>query len=106
MYKKFMRELDKIPHEQFSKIRPYLQYVCYTVEYRCFRFRNLRYFSVIDLTGKNMSLSDPVPEFAPAFEALYLSKPVTCKSSGVVIEGLVPPTIAIVDVRVLFLLYA
>ncbi|KIK52858.1 glycosyltransferase family 1 protein [Collybiopsis luxurians FD-317 M1] len=54
-------------------------------------------FSVIDLTGKNISLGEPVPEFAPAFEALYFSKSVTCKSSGVVIEGLVPPSIVIVD---------
>ncbi|KIK52854.1 hypothetical protein GYMLUDRAFT_947343 [Collybiopsis luxurians FD-317 M1] len=77
MYKKFMRELDKLPHQQQSIIRPRLH--------------------VIDLTGHDVNPFIPLPEFAAAFEALYSSKPVTCKSTGTVTEGLVRPTLAIID---------
>ncbi|KIK52853.1 glycosyltransferase family 1 protein [Collybiopsis luxurians FD-317 M1] len=77
MYKKFMRELDKIPSDHLSEIRPRLH--------------------VIDLTGKDINPFDTLPEFATAFEALYSLKPVTCSSTGTVVQGLAPPTVAIID---------
>ncbi|KIK52856.1 hypothetical protein GYMLUDRAFT_49702 [Collybiopsis luxurians FD-317 M1] len=79
IYKKFMRELDKMPYAQLDEIRPR--------------------FHIIDLTGKDVNSDDPLPEFGAAFEALHHSKSVTCKSSGIAIEGLVSPTLAIIDVK-------
>ncbi|KAF5368679.1 hypothetical protein D9757_010227 [Collybiopsis confluens] len=77
MYHKFMRELDKISPQHRSELLPRLH--------------------VIDLTGKDISPFDALPEFATAFQALYSSHSVTCRSTGMTIEGLTPPTVAVID---------
>ncbi|KAF5368668.1 hypothetical protein D9757_010229 [Collybiopsis confluens] len=78
LYTKFMRELAKIPLDQLKKMRPYLH--------------------VIDLTGKETSLDEDLSEeLFVAFDALHNSRAVTCKSTGTTIQGLVPPSVAILD---------
>ncbi|KAF5368678.1 hypothetical protein D9757_010226 [Collybiopsis confluens] len=77
MYKKFMRELDKIPRKQLDRILPR--------------------FHVIDLTGEDVNPFKPLIEFSTAFEALCISKPVTCRTTGAVIQELPSPSICIID---------
>ncbi|KAF5368685.1 hypothetical protein D9757_010228 [Collybiopsis confluens] len=78
LYTKFMRELAKISADQLNEMRPYLH--------------------VIDLTGKETGLDqDLSSELFTALEALHYSKAVTCKSTGITIQGLVPPTVALID---------
>ncbi|KAF5386435.1 hypothetical protein D9757_005829 [Collybiopsis confluens] len=51
------------------------------------------------LTGKETGLDqDLSSELFTALEALHYSKAVTCKSTGITIQGLVPPTVALIDV--------
>lgn len=59
---------------------------------------------MIDVSGPEVNLFAPLPEFAPAYAALHKSEPITCKSSGNTVSGLPPPMVAIVDVGFSFLI--
>ncbi|KAF5368682.1 hypothetical protein D9757_010223 [Collybiopsis confluens] len=52
---------------------------------------------IIDIAGSEIDLTKPVESFAPAFESLYSSAPITCRSSGKTIGGLPSPSLAIID---------
>ncbi|KAH7878440.1 UDP-Glycosyltransferase/glycogen phosphorylase [Lentinula edodes] len=77
IYKKFMRELAKLTISRLEAIRSRI--------------------NVIDLNGQDVNPLIPLAEFAPAFEALYSSKPLICKTTNLIIHGLPPPTVALID---------
>ncbi|KAJ3726690.1 UDP-Glycosyltransferase/glycogen phosphorylase [Lentinula raphanica] len=77
MYQKFMQELAKLSVSQLEEIRSRI--------------------NVVDLTGQDVNPLIPLAEFRPAFEAIYSSKPITCKATGTVLQGLSPPTVALID---------
>ncbi|KAJ3980906.1 hypothetical protein F5890DRAFT_1557276 [Lentinula detonsa] len=77
MYSKFLRELAKLSSARLGAISSRI--------------------NVIDLTGQDVNPLVPLAEFMPAFEAIYLSKPITCKATGTLIEGLPRPTVALID---------
>lgn len=59
--------------------------------------------SVIDIRGfVEPNPFAPLVEFRPALESLFRSEPYTCKTSGRNISGVVPPSLAIIDVSYYF----
>ncbi|KAJ3714513.1 hypothetical protein C8R42DRAFT_726517 [Lentinula raphanica] len=77
MYRKFMQELAKLSVSRLEEIRSRI--------------------NVVDLTGQDVNPLIPLAEFRPALEAIYSSKPITCKATGTVLQGLPPPTVALID---------
>jgi hypothetical protein len=61
----------------------------------------LSFDSVIDVQGVPQDVFAPIVEFGPAFEALWKSEGVTCKSSGRTVSGLPRPTMAFLEVKIL-----
>jgi hypothetical protein len=59
--------------------------------------------SVVDVAGPEKTQMDPVVEFIPAFAALWQGQPIKCLSTQRIFEGLPRPSLAIVDVRGIFL---
>jgi hypothetical protein len=56
---------------------------------------------VIDIRGMpNLSVDMTVPEFEPAFEALWKGGSITCKTTGNTLPPLPRPTVAIFDVNI------
>ncbi|KIK62564.1 glycosyltransferase family 1 protein [Collybiopsis luxurians FD-317 M1] len=53
--------------------------------------------NVIDIVGQDTNPFEPLKEFAPAYEALRDSQPLTCKSSGRTLSGLPSPSVALLD---------
>jgi hypothetical protein len=68
------------------------------------RFRNLpglifEWFSVVDIQGDDIDVfNGSNTAFGPAFEALWKSQSITCKSSGAIVSGLPRPIATIIDV--------
>ncbi|KAL0580554.1 hypothetical protein V5O48_001462 [Marasmius crinis-equi] len=76
LYTRIVEEFNKLPKERLEKIQSRV--------------------NIIDISGSSMDLFN-LPEFAPAFEALYRSTPLTCLTSKREFSGLPKPTLAIVD---------
>ena len=55
--------------------------------------------SIIDIAGSRENMTQPLNEFASAFQSLIERKDLTCLSSNTTYEGTVPPCVAVVDVN-------
>ncbi|KAJ4480020.1 hypothetical protein J3R30DRAFT_2566107 [Lentinula aciculospora] len=54
--------------------------------------------NIIDVSGPEINIFEPLKEFGLAYTAIWNSEPVICKSSGRTFSGLPPPTVAVIDV--------